>query len=244
MSFMHRLKSALDLVSTIVLTAAAGALLWNFINKAAEPSAPPARPRIESVRPIRIEAAKATNRVGDSALAIVEFSDFECPFCGQHARDTFPSIRRDLIEGGKVTYVSFPFPLERIHPHARKASEAAECAARQGHYEQMHERLFTSPPALTPQDLLQHAKAIGLDIIQFERCMMVEAPGRVEAGIAEGRRLEVNSTPTFFIGRIEQSGWIELVKRINGTANVQEFSTALTEIPTEPSGTRASLLNK
>lgn len=235
MSLTSRLKSALEVTSTLVLTVAGGALAWNLLwNPGARQSAKAPRPKVESVSGLRIEATQATNRTGDGAVAIVEFSDFECPFCGQHARDTYPSIRRDLVEQGLASYVALAFPLERIHPHARKASEAAECAARQGRYWEMHERLFASPTALADEGLSGSAKAVGVDSERFQACLGGEASDKVAADIAVGRRLGVNSTPTFFVGLIQADGSINLMRRLNGVGTFDDFMNLIAEVSKSP----------
>jgi NhaA family Na+:H+ antiporter len=231
MSFAGRAKNALDVTSTVVLTVAAGALAWNlFRTPEARSRATTPRPKVESVSGLSIEAAQASKRSGDSAIAIVEFSDFECPFCAQHARDTYPSIRRNLLEPRLAAYVALAFPLERIHPHARKASEAAECAARQGRYWEMHERLFASPTALAAEGLSESAKAVGLDSERFQACLAGEAAEKVAADIAVGRRLGVNSTPTFFVGLIRPDGSINLMKRLNGVVTFDDFRDSIAEV--------------
>ena len=122
MSFAGRAKSALDVTSTIVLTVAAGALAWNLLKSpdATQASSAP-RPQVESVSGLRIETAQATNRMGQSPVAIVEFSDYECPFCAQHTRETYPSIQRGLIEPGLVTYVSLAFPYSSQRSEGRRS---------------------------------------------------------------------------------------------------------------------------
>lgn len=231
MSIAGRAKNALEVTSTIVLTVAAGAIAWTLlIGPGARPSANAPRPKVESVSGARIEAAQATNRTGRGAIAIVEFSDFECPFCAQHARDTYPLIRRGLVEPGVATYVALAFPLERIHPNARKASEAAECAARQERYWEMHERLFASPSTLAGEDLSNSAQVVGLDLERFQACLGGQASDKIAADIAVGRRLAVNSTPTFFVGLIRSDGSIDLMKRLNGVVTFDDFKDSIAEI--------------
>ena len=231
MSVAGRVKNALEVVSTIVLTVAAGALAWNLLRgPGARPQASAPRPKVESVGGLSIEAAQAAKRSGDSAVAIVEFSDYECPFCAQHARDTYPSIRRDLVQPGLASYVTLAFPLERIHPNARKASEAAECAARQGRYWEMHERLFPSPAVLAADGLAESAKAVGLDSERFRACLAGEASNAVTADIAVARRLGVNSTPTFFVGLLQPDGSINLMKRLNGVVTFEDFRDSIADV--------------
>lgn len=98
MSFSKRAKTALDLSSTLLLTAASAAILWNLLRAAPPASPTPSRPRTEQVSGVRIDAAKVRNSIGDAKLAIVEFSDYECPFCRQFTRTTYPTIRRELVD--------------------------------------------------------------------------------------------------------------------------------------------------
>ena len=230
-SFTRRATTAFDIASKALVTVAAGALLWTIYEVRTAPPDPPIAPRIQDVAGLRIDASRATKRVGTSPVVLVEFTDFQCPFCARHANDTYPSIRRDFVDQKKLTYVSLAFPIERIHPHARKASEAAECAARQGRYWEMHERLFSNQAALSEPDVfMKSATAIGLDTSRFERCMASEAASAVAADLAEALRLKVNSTPTFFLGRIQSGGGIELVKRINGAAPFEVIAAEIENV--------------
>ena len=118
---------------------------------AAAPAAPAPLPAT-----IGIGSAPVIGRA-DARLTIVEFSDFECPFCGRFNRDTFPQLKSEYIDTGKVRYVFRNFPLERIHPRAMKSAEAGACAHLQGKFWPMHDRLFANQQALTEPDLVAHA---------------------------------------------------------------------------------------
>ena len=230
MSFARNAKSILDVGSTALVTVAAAALLWTLY-KTPDTKNAAAAARIEAVAGLRIEATKATKRIGSGSVALVEFTDFQCPYCAKHAHDTYPSIRRELVDQNKLTYVSFAFPLERLHPQARKASEAAVCAARQGRYWEMHDRLFSSQTWFKDIEILsQNAVALGLDKGRFESCLANEAAGAVAADIAEGERLKVTSTPVFFLGTIQSDGAIKLERRINGSIPFKDISTAIADI--------------
>ena len=92
-------------------------------------------PATRDVRDLTIGVGQSPSQGSDTAvLTLVEFSDYQCPFCGRYARETSPQIRRDYIETGKVKYVFRDFPLESLHPDAFKAAEAAHCAGEQGKY--------------------------------------------------------------------------------------------------------------
>ncbi len=159
----------------------------------------------------------ATASSGTPKVALVEFSDFQCPFCSRHARNILPQIRRDFVDTGKVQYAFVNLPLQDLHPLAYRASEAVECARRQGRFWAMHDRLFQDPPALAEPDLLEDARALGLDSEEFRACLGGEARTALEAQAALAQRAGVASTPSFLIGRIEPPGSLRVLYRLRGT---------------------------
>ena len=150
-----------------------------------------------------VEVAATDPSVGSNSatVTIVEFADFQCPYCGRVA-PTMKKVRDTY--GDKVRIVWKDFPLTQIHPQAFKASEAAHCAGEQGKYWEYHDRLFADQQALMPDDLKKTASAIGLDATKFGSCLDTSKfSERVRDGVAEGTRLGVNSTPTFYVnGRL------------------------------------------
>jgi protein-disulfide isomerase len=134
-------------------------------------------------------------------VTIVEFSDFQCPYCQQVA-PTLKQLREKY--GDKVRVVWKDFPLTQIHPQAFKAGEAGHCAAEQGKFWEYHDRLFSNQQALQPADLKKHAADLGMDSAKFDACLDSSKYGdRVREGVAQGSRLGVNSTPTMYInGRL------------------------------------------
>src|SRR5690349_18876426 len=103
----------------------------------------------------------------DAPVTIVEFSDYECPFCRQFVSATLPTLKSTYVDAGKVRYVFRDFPLEQLHPHARKAAEAAHCAGEQGKYWEMHDLLFQNQQALGTDDLAGYAGRLGVDAATF-----------------------------------------------------------------------------
>src|SRR3989454_2777070 len=129
-------------------------------------------PTTRDVRDLTISVGHSPSQGSDTAvLTLVEFSDYQCPFCGRYARETSPQIRRDYIVTGKLKYVFRNFPIESIHPNAFKAAEAAHCAGERGKYWEMHDRLFANQGALASAQLLLHAQALGLDPQPFSQCL-------------------------------------------------------------------------
>lgn len=232
MSLISRVKSVLDLGSTILVIVAAGALLWTLLVK--QPAAPVAQQRVEQVAGLRIDSAQITHVSGTGRIAIVEFSDFQCPFCRSYATQTLPTIRRNFVETGHVRYIAMHYPIEEIHPLALGASEAAECAGRQGRFWEMHGRLFDGANGLTTADLAQHAQVLELDKAQFTDCLISHSTvEKVHADQKEGRRLGVRGTPAFFVGTVRQDGGIDLVRRIRGAATADILAQQIDEVDSQ-----------
>jgi protein-disulfide isomerase len=141
-------------------------------------------------------------------VTLVEYGDFECPFCGA-AHLIIKEIQREL--GDQLRFVFRHFPLATIHPHAEHAAEAAEAAGAQGRFWAMHDTLFEHQRALDDQHLMQYARALGLDIERFEREMAahIYAP-RVREDFMSGVRSGVNGTPTFFINGVRHDAGFAL----------------------------------
>lgn len=163
-------------------------------------------------------------------LTLVEFSDFQCPFCGRHVRDTATQLDKDYISTGKLRHVFMDLPLESIHKAAFKAAEAANCAGEQGKYWEMHDRLFENQNKL--QLLTPHAEAIGLDVPKFEECMN---SGRQAAAIrqdmAEAQKAGVTGTPTFFLAYTDpKSSKIKTVRRLTGAQHYSAFKLEIEKL--------------
>lgn len=133
----------------------------------------------------------------DAPLTLVEYGDFECPFCGRAT-----GMVTELHErfGDRLRYVFRHVPLLDVHPHALLAAEAAEAAGAQGRFWEMHDRLFEHQDALSAADLIDHAAAIGLDVTRFSRDLGDGRYARdIEAALASAQASGVSSTPTFFV---------------------------------------------
>jgi protein-disulfide isomerase len=152
-------------------------------------------------RDVAIEASDPSLGRASAPVTLIEFSDFQCPFC-QRVAPTLKRVRETY--GDKVRIIWKDFPLTQIHPQAFKAGEAAHCAGDQGKYWEYHDRLFANQQQLQPDDLKKHAAEIGLNAAAFGTCLDSSKYGeRVRNGVAEGTRLGVNSTPTIYVnGRV------------------------------------------
>ena len=144
----------------------------------------------------------------DAPVTLVEYGDFECPYCGA-AYPIVESVRRTM--GARLRFVFRHFPLPQMHPHALHAAEAAEAAGAQGKFWQMHEMLFDHQDALEDADLIGYAKALHLDAKRFTSELASNVyVDRIHDQIQSGIRSGVNGTPTFFINGVRHDGtWEE-----------------------------------
>ncbi|HEU4563695.1 MAG TPA: thioredoxin domain-containing protein [Gemmatimonadaceae bacterium] len=133
----------------------------------------------------------------DAPVTLVEYGDFECPYCGM-AYPIVHAIRRAL--GPRLRFVYRHFPLRESHPHAQHAAEAAEAAGAQGKFWAMHDQLFEHQDALGDAALIHYARAIGLDADRVARELEARTfEPRVRQNFRSGVKSGVNGTPTFFI---------------------------------------------
>ncbi len=141
----------------------------------------------------------------DAPITIVEFSDYQCPYCQRYFNEAYSQVIANYVETGQVRYVFKDFPIGQIHPQATSAAEAARCAGEQDAYWEMHDKLFERQDAWAGQEdpvpaFLELGQAVGLDAGTLQSCL---ESGRyavdVQQDLAEGQALGVTGTPTFFI---------------------------------------------
>ena len=132
----------------------------------------------------------------DAPVTIVEFSDFQCPYCAGQ-QPILKKIKRAYGDQVNILYKHLPLP---IHPFAQRAAEASECARDQGKFWEYHDRLFDSQDAISEAFFSQFAQQIGLSTSQFNQCLASGAKKNVvQKDLAEAQSLMISGTPTFFI---------------------------------------------
>lgn len=159
------------------------------------------------LRPPRVQVDYERSRLRGDANApvvIVEFSDFQCPFC----RSVEPTLQALLVRyAGRVSLAYRDFPLREIHPQAQQAAEAARCAGEQGKFWEYHDRLYAGGAQLDAGSLAGYARELGLNVQSFSSCL---ASGKfrqaVEEDVQAGNRAGVSGTPAFFINGIFLNG--------------------------------------
>jgi protein-disulfide isomerase len=136
----------------------------------------------------------------DAAVTLVEYGDYECPYCGA----AYPILKEVKARmGDRLRFVFRNFPISTSHPHAEKAAESAEAAATQGRFWEMHDVLYENQKRLGDDDLRGYAEQLGLDLDSFDRDMAEHVhAARVHDDFMSGVRSGVNGTPTFYIDGI------------------------------------------
>jgi protein-disulfide isomerase len=165
---------------------------------ATTPSPPAGESEVDAV------AAAPFNELGsvDAPVLIIEFSDLQCSFCARHASQTFPELRRNYIDTGKLRYTVRDLPLP-MHRHALPAAVAARCAGEQGKFWEMRQAIYLARGRLDQEPYAGMAGELGLDVERFEACRRDGrqlANVRADAALAAGEGIA--STPAFVIGRI------------------------------------------
>ena len=182
------------------------------------------------LKPPRYDVAGGGTATGpaDAPITVVEFSDFECPFC----KRADPIVRQMLERyPTQVRFIYRDFPLDHIHQKARGAAEAARCAGEQGKYWEFHHLLFDKSPALTPEDLKSYAKQLGLDEAKFDECVSQHrGKDAIEADMKAGDAAGVSGTPAFFIDGLPVAG----ARSIDEIAKAVDDELAKKGLPVPP----------
>ncbi|MFB5605781.1 MAG: DsbA family protein [Nitrosarchaeum sp.] len=166
----------------------------------------------------------------DAPITIIEFSDFQCPFCARFHIQTLPSILEQYVETGKVKLVFRDFPIQNIHPNAMPAAVAAECANEQGKFWEYHDKLFDNQGVWDKMEIpdviaifKEYSTKLNLNQDQFNTCLdsgkYIE---EINNDLNDGREYGVNGTPGFFIGN-EKIGFV----KINGAQPFESFKNVI-----------------
>ena len=144
----------------------------------------------------------------DAPVTLVMYGDYECPYCGE-AHPVLKELEGRVGEG--VGFVFRHFPLDSVHPRARRAAQAAEAAASQGRFWEMHDLLYERQDELGEEDLMRHAAELGLDLRRFEEDLANDHHAwRIEEDRLGGNRAGVRGTPTFFVNGVRYAGAMDL----------------------------------
>jgi len=209
------------LVRRVPAALAAGVILWLGGHLPAFAAAGPT---------ISVGAAPSL-KTGSPEVVLIEVSDFQCPYCGQSAREVLPRLEEKLVRPGKVEVIFLNLPLP-THPNAFQAAEAAMCAGYQKKFWEMHHLLFANQQALAPAQLPGYAEKLGLDVAAFQKCLSDGQPAgeiRWEMRLAED--LGIAATPIYLLGRrVPGSDKIQIVETVRGVRPYKELEQKLNRL--------------
>jgi protein-disulfide isomerase len=201
-----------------------GAILGNARTEESPPS-PAALPDQAALPPAK--PIEETGGVGSlppkgnesAPVTIIEFSEYQCPYCGKYVRETLSQLDKEYIQTGKVKYYFRDFPLS-FHQYAQKAAEAARCANDQGKLWEYHDKVFEEQDLLSLEKLKEWAEGLGLNAGEFNKCLDEgKYKEAVKKDFSDGQAAGVQGTPSFFING----------KPLRGAQPYESFKTAIDE---------------
>lgn len=182
----------------------------------------------------REDVAKAMLQLGrqkslgskNASVVVFEFTDYQCPFCAKHKKETVGKIKESYIDTGKVRYTVGDFPLS-FHNEAKTAAVSATCAGEQGAYWKMQDRLFNKQRELKEGIYEAYAKEFGLDVAEFNKCMVnPKHLDQINQEMALGEKAGVKGTPAFLIGRLKD-GQVTDIQFLSGAQPFSRFSQVI-----------------
>jgi protein-disulfide isomerase len=142
----------------------------------------------------------------EAPLTIVEFTDYQCPFCQRFHTTSFPDLRKNYIDTGKVRFYSRDLPLD-FHPNAMRAAEAARCANEQGQFWKLRDVMGANPNRLDMDSLVADAADLKMDVTAFRACVETEKyKNAVQTDVMEAMKIGATGTPTFVVGKSTEDG--------------------------------------
>jgi protein-disulfide isomerase len=178
---------------------------------------------------VTVTAEGVARGAADAPVVMVEFTDYQCPYCARHARETVPQLHQPYVATGRVRYLVRAFPLTAIHPHAQAAAEAARCVALQdtAAFWRYHDALFARQREIAPDLLRRLGAELGLDTARFAQCVNTrQTRALVERDLAAAEGAQFTSTPTIVVGRPTGTGEVTGVL-IRGAYPVALFRQAI-----------------
>ena len=227
---MHSLKrihltSLLDVVATAAVVVALGVFLLGHFRVSPRRQSPGVPVPVD---PVSLDGAQ-TEGVSTAPVALVGYSDFQCPFCRRFAVETLPRLRRVYVATGRLVLAFRHLPLS-IHEHAVEQSRAAACAGEQNMFWPMHDLLFTRPVESFPSGLEAAAGSLGLSPGRFQACVTDDNGRSAQAitnDVASAKNLGITGTPTFLVGDVIGPNRVHVSSVIAGARPWADFERSI-----------------
>jgi len=193
-------------------------VLYNQYRRSSKTQNAATRPSVtEAPQGVVIDLAGLPTKGGKNAkVVLVEFSDYECPFCRRHANGVGKQLETSFIDNEEIRHVFANNPLP-IHPDAKFLATAAICAGQQNHYWEMHDSLFSETP-MTKDQIVMTAEKLNLDSVRFMTCLdySPEPDSIINRDLQSAKSLGLNVTPAFVLGRVDSKGHFRGDRIISG----------------------------
>ena len=235
-------KFAVDLFASVAVILACGLVAWAGLSARLAPVASTTAASTTPAPEARVEDVSAEHLVmsladapylgsASAPITVIEFSDFECPFCRSYSQNTFRILKQRFIDTGVISYAHVHLPLQRIHKSALAAARVAECASDQGKFWETHAGLFkaAASPGLNDASIEAVVKDIALDQRKLETCLMT-VEERISHDLREAARVGIRGTPGFLIGTKSSDGNVAVRTRIRGVRSIDDFAAAINAV--------------
>ena len=221
-------QTAIESIASIATLGAAIAIVYGTF---ARPPQPPPR-RVPLPLPAEALSLEGAQLSGNASapIAILEFSDFQCPYCGQFARMTLPALLAQHVQAGRILFAFRHLPLASVHPLASEAAAAAHCAGEVGKFWDAHDLFFAEGVRLDRALINALPAKVGLGSPRFAHCVGTDGKGQVERDTEAAKALGVRSTPTFFLGRRLADGRLKVTKVLEGAKPVASFNAEVEKL--------------
>jgi len=221
-----RFQMVLNTIAAVGMIVASMAIISN---SRAPGSDAPKRPSVDIPKePIAVDDATVSG-ARSARWVMIEYADFQCPACTRFARSVWPALQTKYVDSGQLAFAFKHLPLG-IHEYARGAARAADCAAKQGRFWELHGILFGASPQLDEKELPRLAQMAGLNLTQFGTCSANADNNSVARDEAEAKRLGLKTTPTFMFGRRNDAGTVDVRTVIQGTGSLEAFRKIIDSI--------------
>lgn len=227
-SRLNRLKGLVESAANIAIVVLAATMIYVMLfrdapSPGAGPVSPPSPPPVPQ-EPVPLQGAWLEGS-RSAPVAVIQYSDFECPYCRQFANGTLRELRNTYVKNGDVLLAFRHLPLTDIHPLAHAAASAAECAGRHGRFWEMHDWLFRDGRSL--KDALSPDAIAAAGLVADCPNASASIAAKIAEDLAGARALQVTGTPVFFIGIVRPDGYVKVLRRLSGALGVQEFRDVL-----------------
>ena len=218
----------MKLLGPVVLAAASLAVMLALHSRPAASAAPAADAEAPKFVHLQLDAREYSLGRSDAPLTMLEFTDYQCPYCRRFQAEAWPLLKKNYIDTGKLRFIVRDLPLQ-FHSAARPAAEAAHCAAEQGKFWEMHHALLSGTDPLADGGIERRARETGLDVDRLHTCVKANRyESAIARNIAAADALDVHGTPAFVIGKMANGGLEGQL--VEGAQPYSEFDAALTQL--------------